>query len=100
MRPGHDPAGARLVAEAYDPECPTKRHPRLTGSGTDSFSLTCGNDLQEHRETARHGRRVTVVTIDSQVHIYEANTPRRPWRSVPDWADHVTGDDLVAAMDR
>ena len=38
--------------------------------------------------------------IDSQVHAYEANTPKRPWHSVPNWPDHVTGDEMVAAMDR
>ena len=38
--------------------------------------------------------------IDSQVHAYEANTPKRPWASVPNWPDHVTGDEMVAAMDK
>jgi predicted TIM-barrel fold metal-dependent hydrolase len=38
--------------------------------------------------------------IDSQVHAYEANTPKRPWHSVPNWPDHVTGDEMVAAMDK
>jgi L-fuconolactonase len=38
--------------------------------------------------------------IDSQVHAYEANTPERPWRTVPNWPDHVTGDEMVAAMDK
>lgn len=37
--------------------------------------------------------------IDSQVHVYAANTPERPWHSVPNWPDHVTGDEMVAAMD-
>src|SRR5437016_542038 len=37
--------------------------------------------------------------IDSQVHAYEANTPKRPWHTVPNWPDHVTGDEMVAAMD-
>ena len=37
--------------------------------------------------------------IDSQVHVYEANTPERPWHSVPNWPDHVTGDEMAAAMD-
>ena len=23
--------------------------------------------------------------IDSQVHAYEANTPKRPWHNVPNW---------------
>jgi len=38
-------------------------------------------------------------TIDSQVHVYEANTPARPWATVPNWPPHVTGDEMVAAMD-
>ncbi len=37
--------------------------------------------------------------IDSQVHVYEANTPARPWASVPNWPPHVTGEEMVAAMD-
>jgi len=41
-----------------------------------------------------------MAIIDSQVHAYEANTPKRPWHSVPNWPDHVTGDEMVAAMDR
>ena len=38
--------------------------------------------------------------IDSQVHAYEANTPERPWPRVPNWPAHVTGDEMVAAMDK
>src|SRR5438045_9645031 len=38
--------------------------------------------------------------IDSQVHAYEANTPQRPWFRVPNWPAHVTGDEMVAAMDK
>src|SRR3954469_12788146 len=38
--------------------------------------------------------------IDSQVHAYEANTPKRPWHSIPNWPDHVTGDEMVVAMDK
>jgi predicted TIM-barrel fold metal-dependent hydrolase len=41
-----------------------------------------------------------MTIIDSQVHAYEANTPQRPWHSVPNWPDHVTGDEMVAAMDK
>ena len=41
-----------------------------------------------------------MAIIDSQVHVYEANTPERPWHSVPNWPDHVTGDEMVAAMDK
>jgi len=38
--------------------------------------------------------------IDSQVHAYEANTPKRPWHNVPNWPASATGDETVAAMDR
>src|ERR1044072_8544219 len=40
------------------------------------------------------------MIIDSQVHAYEANTEKRPWASVPNWPPHVTGDEMVAAMDK
>src|SRR6201995_609073 len=41
------------------------------------------------------------VIIDAQVHAYAANTPERPWHSVPKtWPAHVTGDEMVAAMDK
>lgn len=45
-----------------------------------------------------------MAIIDSQVHVYDADTPERPWRKSPDgpvfnWHDHVTGDEAVAAMD-
>ena len=41
-----------------------------------------------------------MAIIDSQAHAYDANTPKPPWHSVPNWPDHVTGDEMVAAMDR
>ena len=41
-----------------------------------------------------------MAIIDSQVHAYETNTPKRPWHVVPNWPAHVTGDEMVAAMDR
>src|SRR4051794_2622931 len=37
--------------------------------------------------------------IDCQVHAYEANTPSRPWAGFLHGPDHVTGDEMVAAMD-
>src|ERR671939_483604 len=30
-----------------------------------------------------------MAIIDSQVHVYEANTPKRPWHTVPNWPAHV-----------
>src|SRR5712692_4686007 len=54
-----------------------------------------------HAEAQPRPRGASPMTIiDSQVHAYEANTPKRPWHSVPNWPDHVTGDEMVAAMDR
>src|SRR5215207_7474607 len=44
--------------------------------------------------------RAPMTIIDSQVHAYEANTPQRPWARVPNWPAHVTGDEMVAAMDK
>src|SRR5260370_32944978 len=41
-----------------------------------------------------------LTIIDAQVHSYAANTPQRPWHSVPNWPPHVTGDEMVAAMDK
>ena len=41
-----------------------------------------------------------MAIIDSQVHAYEANTPKRPWATVPNWPPHVTGDEMCAAMDK
>src|SRR5947199_3607979 len=41
-----------------------------------------------------------MTIIDSQVQVYEANTPTAPWHSVPNWPDHVTGDEMVAAMNK
>src|ERR1700686_157141 len=32
-----------------------------------------------------------MTIIDAQVHAYAANTPERPWHSVPNWPPHVTG---------
>ena len=39
------------------------------------------------------------LTIDSQVHSYERNTPARPWHDILVGPDEVTGDEMVAAMD-
>ena len=44
-------------------------------------------------------RATPMPIIDSQVHVYEANTPERPWHSVQNWPDHVTGKEMGAAMD-
>src|ERR1700752_2546609 len=48
----------------------------------------------------RRGGTAPMSIIDSQVHAYEANTSKRPWATVPNWPHHVTGDEMVAAMDK
>ena len=48
----------------------------------------------------RPGGASPMTIIDAQVHAYAANTPERPWYSVPNWPPHVTGDEMVAAMDK
>jgi predicted TIM-barrel fold metal-dependent hydrolase len=40
------------------------------------------------------------MIIDSQIHAYEANTPKRPWKTVPNWPPSANGDEQVAAMDK
>jgi predicted TIM-barrel fold metal-dependent hydrolase len=40
-----------------------------------------------------------VAIIDVQVHCYERNHPGRPWAGHIAGPDHVTGDEMVAAMD-
>ena len=40
-----------------------------------------------------------MTIIDSQVHAYEANTPAT-LAQCAELADHVTGDEMVAAMDK
>src|SRR6201995_5438961 len=52
-------------------------------------------EAQQRPQGASH-----MMIIDSQVHAYAANTPERPWHSVPNWPPHVTGDEMVAAMDK
>jgi len=42
----------------------------------------------------------STTVIDAQVHAYAANMPERPWHSVPNWPAHVTGDEMVVAMDK
>ncbi len=37
--------------------------------------------------------------IDCQVHAYEKDSPERPWHSTLAGPPHVTGDEMVAAMD-
>ena len=45
--------------------------------------------------------RYLFMIIDSQIHAYEANTPKRPWQSPRDnWPRSATGDETVAEMDK
>src|SRR2546423_14461164 len=40
-----------------------------------------------------------MLTLDAQVHAYERNHRGRPWQGTLTGPDHVTGDEMVAAMD-
>src|SRR5471030_1042692 len=62
--------------------------------------LPSGHEPAAMSKLAWHRGAAAMTIIDSQVHAYEANTPKRPWHSVPNWPDHVTGDEMVAAMDK
>src|SRR3982074_1725119 len=59
-----------------------------------------GHEAAVIAKLAWHRGASPMTIIDSQVHVYEANTPKRPWHSVPNWPDHVTGDEMVAAIDK
>src|SRR6202050_585918 len=41
-----------------------------------------------------------MLTIDAQVHAYERNHPGRPWHAVLAGPPEVTGDQMVAEMDK
>src|SRR3954453_6089449 len=62
-------------------------------------ALTSPRKRGQVTRACRH-KELSTMIIDSQVHAYEANTAKRPWHSVPNWPDHVTGDEMVAAMDK
>ena len=71
--------------------------PAEVGGEADGFSGATGPPPIEAEQRSRRSRPMAI--IDSQVHAYEANTATRPWRTVPNWPGHVTGDEMVAAMD-
>jgi hypothetical protein len=41
-----------------------------------------------------------MAIIDSRARAYEANTPKRPWHSVPNWPATFTDDEMMASMDK
>ena len=43
---------------------------------------------------------LTMPIIDSQVYAYAANTAERRWATVPNWSEHVIGEEMVTAMDK
>jgi hypothetical protein len=42
--------------------------------------------------------RYTLLVVDTSPTINA--TYRQPWHSVPNWPDHLTGDEMLAAMDK
>src|ERR1700753_1250938 len=73
---------------------------RVAGSRMRHGLRSLDTSLRQRQNSRPNRRNVRMPIIDSQVHAYEANTPKRPWASVPNWPDHVTGDEMVAAMDK
>src|SRR5260370_14284607 len=73
---------------------------RRTVLGTGAALAAAGPALLRGAPAVAQPRPQPMTVIDSQVHAYEANTPKRPWFRVPNWPAHVTGDEMVAAMDK
>src|SRR5262249_16155817 len=90
--------GAADPARAAGDQCDFSRklHAVLPAVGPycHRMTATCDN------KACAAQRSLPMTVIDSQVHVYEANTPKRPWHTVPNWPPHVTGDEMVAAMDK
>jgi hypothetical protein len=65
-------------------------------------TLAAAGPSAASRRQSAAATRQSVVDDDQRcrVHAYAANTPERPWYSVPNWPPHVTGDEMVAAMDK
>src|SRR6516164_3387570 len=77
------------------------RRPYLIGASlTHAATTLWTRNLLRQPNAPWHKGTSPMIIIDSQVHAYEANTPKRPWQSVRNWPDHVTGDEMVAAMDK
>src|SRR5689334_21382336 len=66
---------------------------------TRSAKMVPGRNGPSTRYTNTQGASPMAI-IDSQIHAYEANTPKRPWKTVPDSPPSATGDEHVAAMDK
>ncbi len=64
------------------------------GTGKRTKVAPSGHQPAVIAKLAWHREASPMPIIDSQVHAYEANTPKRPWHSVPNWPDHVTGDEM------
>ena len=80
-----------------------ERRKFMQGAALGALALTVGGAevvLTPRAVRAQGASRSPMTIIDSQVHAYEANTPKRPWYSVPNWPAHATGDEMVAAMDK
>ena len=41
-----------------------------------------------------------MTSIESQIQDYEPKPPKRTVAKVPNWPDHVTGDEMVTVMDK
>src|SRR5450756_342230 len=84
----------------FSPDTTQRIVTTTVGTSNAAAPLPSGHAPAAMSKLAWHRGAAPMTIIDSQVHAYEANTPKRPWHSVPNWPDHVTGDEMVAAMDK
>ncbi len=62
--------------------------------GLDSRRVLDSRSGRQLEETRHANHRL------SSPRVRGTNTPKRPWATVPNWPPHVTGDEVVAAMDK
>jgi len=102
---------AAMSARAFDPSRPTALSLLLSLWGAAAHDPSATSDARRllpsgHEPAAMFQTRLAQRSCpDDYLSIprfpcpMRRNTPKRPWHSVPNWPDHVTGDEMVAAMD-
>ena len=71
---------------------------RRTVLGTGAAFASAGPVLLRGAPAEAQPRPRPMTVIDSQVHAYEANTPQRPWFTVPNWPDRLSDSERATLM--
>src|SRR4051794_25785028 len=79
------------------------KKPRRQLSGATQGRLACRAGDDKFKRGRRAGLHIitgggSMPIVDVQVHAYERNHPGRPWVGHIAGPEHVTGDEMVAAM--